>query len=154
MSTIRVRAFEAADIAAAEALHLDVFGAEAWDEQGIREVLAMPRAGGLVAAVSDRAEPIGFALYLFVAQDAELLTLAVRRDSRRCGVGRLLVESFMALAMAHGATEALLEVAEDNAAAKRLYARLGFTVAGRRKDYYLRPGKRRVAAHLLRRTLP
>jgi ribosomal-protein-alanine N-acetyltransferase len=41
--------------------------------------------------------------------------------------------------VARGASVALLEVRESNAAARTLYARWGFTVAGRRKRYYSHP---------------
>jgi ribosomal-protein-alanine N-acetyltransferase len=40
------------------------------------------------------------------------------------------------LAAEHGATACFLEVAEDNAAARGLYAALGFAEIGRRRDYY------------------
>lgn len=151
-----IRAFAPADLAAAEGIHADAFFDAAWDRKAIREILAMPRAGGLVATDPERpdAAPVGFLLFLLVGPDAELLTLAVHHAVRRRGVGRALVLAFLELAAAAGASQALLEVAEDNAAAQALYGGLGFTVTGRRKDYYHRPGNHRVAAQLLRRSLP
>jgi ribosomal-protein-alanine N-acetyltransferase len=153
---IRVRALEACDLDDAERLHKDAFGAEAWDRKAIGEILAMPRTRGMIAfdAACQTDDPLGFALFLVVAQDAELITLAVRHGARRRGVGQRLVETFLAFAIADGATSALLEVAEDNAAAQALYGKLGFVGTGRRKDYYERPGNRRVAARLLRRAVP
>jgi ribosomal-protein-alanine N-acetyltransferase len=151
-----IRALGDADLAEAERIHLDAFGQEAWDREAILEILAMPGAGGLVAIHSDGIAqlPLGFALYLLVGPDAELLTLAVPHVARHRGVGRSLVEAFLAVAGGAGAINALLEVAEDNAIAQALYGSLGFAPSGRRKDYYLRPGNRRVAARLLRRPLP
>jgi ribosomal protein S18 acetylase RimI-like enzyme len=46
-----------------------------------------------------------------------------------------------------------LEVAEDNAAARALYAKLGFTQAGRRAGYYVTTGGAKDAI-VLSCTLP
>lgn len=53
-----------------------------------------------------------------------------------------------------GATRLFLEVAEDNAAARALYDRLGFEPAGRRPRYYSRPNGPAVDALLLVLILP
>ena len=50
-----------------------------------------------------------------------------------------------------GANIIHLEVAEDNRAACALYRAEGFQSVGRRPDYYLRAGGRRVAAVLYSR---
>ena len=48
-----------------------------------------------------------------------------------------------------GARLVFLEVADDNAAALKLYGRAGFTEIGRRENYYQRPdGGRRAAINL------
>ena len=154
MTAIEIRPFDAVDLALAERIHSDAFGSAAWDRKALAEILAMPHAGGLVAVDPSSAAPLGFLLHLMVVPEAELLTVAVPHAARRRGVGRALVEAFLALATASGATRALLEAAEDNRAALALYGRLGFKLSGRRKDYYERPGGRHVAAQLLERTLP
>jgi ribosomal-protein-alanine N-acetyltransferase len=51
-------------------------------------------------------------------------------------VGRLLVRALVAEARRRRAGEVLLEVREDNQAARRLYACEGFTVLGVRRGYY------------------
>jgi ribosomal-protein-alanine N-acetyltransferase len=153
VTDFEIRSLAAGDLEAAERIHRDAFGSEAWDRKAIGEVMAMPRSAGLIA-LDREGRAIGFALYLLVAQDAELLTIAVPHDARRKGIGRALVESFLAIAALAGATTALLEVAEDNPIAQTLYHRLGFKVSGHRKDYYRRPGNRRVGARLLNRPIP
>lgn len=55
-----------------------------------------------------------------------LFRLATRPDARRQGFGRRLVAAVLAHAAGAGAQLAYLQVAEDNAAALHLYARLGF----------------------------
>jgi [ribosomal protein S18]-alanine N-acetyltransferase len=152
---IRMIHLGAAEIRPAAVIHKEAFGFEAWDERALADLLAMPGAVGRMAI--DRTpyppEPLGFMLLLFVAEDAELLTLAVRPTARREGIATRMMADFFDIARQRKATNAFLEVAADNIAAQRLYARLGFLVEGTRRDYYKRPGNKRVAAHLLRRPI-
>ena len=91
----------------------------------------------------------GFILIRAVADEAEILTLAVEPRARRRGVGRALVEAAAEAALAMGAHRLHLEVAEDNAAALALYRAAGFVQAGRRPGYYARSGGPTVAALIL-----
>jgi ribosomal-protein-alanine N-acetyltransferase len=112
------------------ALHAEAFETP-WDEASLSTLLASPG----VFAVE---EPEGFILIRVVADEAEILTLAVRPSARRSGLGRHLVEAAVVRAAALGAERMFLEVAEGNVAARALYARTGFTEAGRRRGYYSR----------------
>lgn len=152
---IAIVSLGAAEIRAAALIHKEAFGFEAWDERAIADLLAMPGAVGrlVVDRAADPPEPLGFALLLFVAEDAELLTVAVRPAARRRHMAMKLMADFFEIARQRKATNAFLEVAADNIPAQRLYARLGFLVEGTRRDYYKRPGNKRVAAHLLRRPI-
>jgi ribosomal-protein-alanine N-acetyltransferase len=115
-----------------------------WSAAEFASVLALP--GTLVAS-----RPGGFALGRVAGPEAELLTLAVHPAARRRGLATLLVAEFEAGAAARGAEECLLEVAASNAAARALYARLGYLPAGRRAGYYRRPGRDAVDALVLRK---
>ena len=112
------------------ALHATAFDAP-WDAAAFDALLGQ---AGVVAL----AEPDGFILIRVVADEAEILTLAVRPDVRRSGLGRSLVARAAASAAAAGADRLFLEVADDNAAALALYARCGFLQVGRRPRYYAR----------------
>lgn len=118
---------EADDLAA---IHAEAFDAP-WDADAFRALLDQP---GVIAC----AEPDGFILIRVVADEAEILTLAVRPAARRRGLGARLTADAAARARALGATRLFLEVAEDNPAARGLYAALGFEAAGRRRGYYAR----------------
>jgi len=96
----------------------------------------------------------GFILIRSVADEAEILTLAVDPAARRRGVGARLVREGAAETAARGATRLFLEVADDNPAALALYARAGFTEAGRRRGYYARPEGGRQDALILALNLP
>jgi len=78
----------------------------------------------------------GFILGRTIADEAELLTLAVAPNLRRCGTGRRLVVDFARQAAKMGANNAFLEVAENNDAALALYRATGWISCGTRPKYY------------------
>ena len=123
------------------ALHAGAFDAP-WDAAAFDSLLG--EAGVHLAETPD-----GFILMRTVADEAEILTLAVRPSARRRGVGAGLVGRGAAEAAARGARRLFLEVAEDNDAARALYARAGFVEAGRRPRYYARADGSRADALLL-----
>ncbi len=95
----------------------------------------------------------GFAIWRAVAGEGELLTLAVAPAARRLGHGGALLSEGEARARAAGAARAVLEVAEDNAPARALYAAAGWRPAGRRASYYRLPDGTRTDALVLAKTL-
>ena len=110
---------------------------EAWTASQCAGLLPMP--GVWLSTASDEGGVIGFALARAIANEAELLLLAVRRSAQRRGVGRMLLERFAAHARRRGAQRLHLEVREGNHAVK-LYEASGFTLVGRRRNYYNGPG--------------
>ena len=117
-----------------------------WTAAEIAALLAQP--GTLLAEA-----PRAFALGRVAGPEAELLTLAVHPDARRRGLARALVGRIEAMAAAAGAEEIFLEVAATNAAARALYAGLGYAQTGRRPRYYARPAAPPVDALVLRKRL-
>ncbi len=78
---------------------------------------------------------VGFALVRVVADEAELLLIAVDPAAQQAGIGSALVDDFIAIATANGARRLHLEVRDGNGAIS-LYERAGFCLVGRRRDYY------------------
>ena len=119
-----------------------------------------PWSAGAIAALLQQAGVFsvagrdGFILMRAVADEAEILTLAVRPAARRAGEGLRLVRMGLEGAAELGATRVFLEVAEDNVAARALYARAGFVEAGRRRGYYAGADGGRRDALLLALDLP
>lgn len=79
--------------------------------------------------------PAGFALSRVIADEAELLLLAVRPARRRAGMGIALLERTITDAAKRGAGRLHLEVRDRNAAVA-LYRSAGFEEVGRRANYY------------------
>jgi ribosomal-protein-alanine N-acetyltransferase len=95
-------------------------------------------------------EVVGVVAARMVADEAEILNLAVAPASRRQGIGQQLVDTAIKLARAEGVQSVFLEVRESNEAARAFYARLSFTQIGRRRGYYREPAE---DALVLSRTL-
>ena len=111
--------------------------------QGVNAILLQARDGDDVA---------GFILCRCIADEAEVLTLAVSPAYRRQGIGSRLLENATALAGARGAGRMFLEVAADNPAAIALYEGAGFRPVGNRSGYYSRVGGA-IDAVVMRRDL-
>lgn len=144
-----IAAASLADVAVMAALHARAFE-RPWSAADIATLLQNPSAFALIASAGDAQ---GFVLAWAAAGDAELLTVAVVPEARRRGVGVSLVSAAGVAALVRGAATMHLEVAEDNAAARALYAKLGYAEAGRRPGYYAATIGR-VDAIVMRRTLP
>lgn len=94
----------------------------------------------------------GFILIRTVADQSEILTMAVAKGMRRQGLGRALIMAAENAAIARGADIMFLDVAEDNPGAQALYTGLDYHRCGRRTGYYKRRGGR-VAAILMQKRL-
>lgn len=110
-------------------LHASAFE-RPWDEAAFEALLVTFNVFGLIL------DGQGFILCRAVADEAEILTLAVAPLVRRYGAGRTLVEAAAVLAARRGAESLFLEVATDNVAALGLYASTAFEQAGLRRGYY------------------
>lgn len=123
-----------------------------WGADGMARTASLPGVFGLIArvtAVGKRAA-VGFALARIAADEAELLTIGVLPAWRGQGLARRLLDAVLVRAAALGAARVLLEVAEDNAAARALYARRNFEIVGRRPNYYRRSARPAIDALILR----
>jgi ribosomal-protein-alanine N-acetyltransferase len=92
----------------------------------------------------------GMALSRLLPPDAEILTFAVDPARRGAGLGRALLAAHLTNLERGGARLIFLEVGEDNAAALKVYERLGFKTIGRRENYYRHPSGERLAALTMR----
>ncbi len=109
-----------------------------WSERNFRyELLENPASQLLVAEASGKeAQVLGFIGFWMLVDEAHISTIAVHPDHRRRGIGELLLRGAMQMAIALGANLITLEVRQSNIGAINLYAKQGFQVVGRRREYY------------------
>lgn len=106
---------------------------EAWRREQCLGILGLPSVW--LSLCMDNEKAAGFTLTRIIADEAELLLIAVVPEMRGRGVGRLLLENTINRAAREGATRLHLEMRDGNPALS-LYRRVGFTPVGRRHDYY------------------
>jgi [ribosomal protein S18]-alanine N-acetyltransferase len=106
-----------------------------WNRDHFLDELKSAHAFPLVALVSD-GRIAGYICPYLLLEEGHILNVAVHRDFRGRGVGRLLVERVLRDCRAGGADYISLEVRPSNAAALALYRLLGFVETGRRRKYY------------------
>jgi len=79
---------------------------------------------------------VGFVGVWLMMEEAHIVTLAVRDDYRRRGVGELLLLTIIETARLAGQEVVTLECRVSNAVALRLYEKYGFQRVGIRSRYY------------------
>ena len=109
----------------------------AWSSQTLLKSIDNPRhqVVGFYAP-----ELIGFAIFAYLLDEAELLRIAVSQAQRGQGIGLQLLQQQMLQMPAQGIEKVFLEVRASNQAAQALYQRCGFKLDGRRKNYYAAQG--------------
>ncbi|HEV2860171.1 MAG TPA: ribosomal protein S18-alanine N-acetyltransferase [Pyrinomonadaceae bacterium] len=116
-------------------------GLSLWGWDAYRSELDRPEAIMLVVRGRAGAGPsvVGFIAARCNLDEVHVNNIGVRHGYRRRGVGGALLGAALAAAAGRGAREAILEVRASNLDAQALYARFGFKVVGRRKNYYRDP---------------
>ena len=132
-----IRAFREADAAAATEILKGSLEAAQWTEWGFRELLGWR---GVLALVSEHEKRVcGFIIGRQVAEEAEILNLAVVLAKRRKGEGGALLKAAMDEFQARHVSRVFLEVRESNEGGIAFYERHGFLKTGRRASYYSNP---------------
>ena len=110
-----------------------------WTREMYRSELQNTGVSFCFLARDDTGRTAGFCSFWRVLDELHINNLAVRPDARRAGVGSALLAFVLEEGVRLGAQRATLEVRRSNDAARCLYERFGFTVAGVRRAYYTRP---------------
>jgi ribosomal-protein-alanine N-acetyltransferase len=105
-----------------------------WSEAVWREELRSPF--GLYLVLEEDGAVSGHIGVKLVAEEAHVMTLAVRPERRRRGFARVLIEAALINPASAGARRAHLEVRPSNLSARALYGSLGFVRTGVRPGYY------------------
>lgn len=134
-----------------EAAFGNTFG-EAWSRSQCAGIL--PMAGVVLTLARDplSGRICGFSLVRSVADESELLLIAVLPAQHRQGIGGRLLDQFIESARQEGVARVHLEVRDGNAAIT-MYRDAGFRPAGKRLNYYQAPDGQRYDALTLVREL-
>jgi len=94
-----------------------------------RIMLAIPLESGSASIA-------GFLCRWLIADECHILNIAVHPDSRRLGIGTVLLSEAISEAKATGAGVVTLEVRRSNLAARQLYRKFEFEERRLRRHYY------------------
>ena len=78
----------------------------------------------------------GFIVWRAVADEAELISIGVAPDARRTGIAAAMIGIMEGELKKSGVKSVFLEVAENNAPARKLYEQNGYVQIGVRPKYY------------------
>lgn len=132
-----VRKFRPEDADAVVALVKEAPEAASWSAESY---LKFVKEAGAVAQIVEVGGQIGgFLLGRQMADDAEILNLAVAPRHRRNGRGAKLLKAVLAEFRLRGVKSVYLEVRESNIGAIAFYEANGFARTGRRRNYYHQP---------------
>ena len=154
-SHVRLRPGSSADLDDVMDVMDSAFGrrfGEAWTRSQCAGILPMTGVSLTIARDPAMGRTIGFSLTRTVADESELLLLAVLPSHHRRGIGGRLLDDFMNHARDQGVGRVHLEVRDGNPAVQ-MYQNAGFRAVGRRRNYYHAPDGRRFDALTLLKEL-
>ena len=93
-------------------LHAGLFE-KPWDADSFSRLLSHPGSTSFLARVGTPPQTAGFILSQLAADEAEILTLGVRKDSQRHGIARRLVEAMARAAKKAEVRRLFLEVGPE-----------------------------------------
>jgi ribosomal-protein-alanine N-acetyltransferase len=128
----------AADLDAVVALEAESF-TNPWSREMLTRELEPPTAARVYVLRLPGVPVAAFCSCWVIADELHVNTIAVDPARRRQGLGRALMDAVLTEVAGEGVQCATLEVRRSNLAAQRLYERLGFAIAGRRRNYYSHP---------------
>ena len=132
----RIRSSDPAEAGALSAIERRCF-TDPWSPAGFED--AMATAGGFGLAAVGSTEILGYLIGRVIADEAEILNLAVTPDARRRGIASALLRAGLDYCTRQGVVAVFLEVRESNQQARALYLSQGFRAVGQRAGYYRNP---------------
>jgi [ribosomal protein S18]-alanine N-acetyltransferase len=152
---VRVRQAIVADLPAIMNLEHQAASAAHWPREHYDQLfLSIPNSASercTWIAEEDRdrqPEVLGFLIARRMNDECELENVVVSATARRTGVGRLLLTQLLTYTREARVSSIFLEVRESNLAARRLYEKSSFEIAGLRKNYYSDPQENAVLYRL------
>lgn len=122
-----------AHIPVVSALEKICFGAQ-WTPTHFARELENPRCHYFVTLKGS--QPVGYMGYWQILEEAHITAIAVQPEYRKHYLAQRLLCHMLEDCLEKGVQWVTLEVKATNTPAQKLYEKFGFTVKGRRKNYY------------------
>lgn len=127
-----IRAMHQSDIPAVTAIEGGTYEYP-WSSGIFRDCLL----AGYTSVVLERdREVIGYGIMSVAAGEAHLLNICIKKNQRRHGIGKSLLQYLLDRANRFAAERVFLEVRPSNEPALNLYEKMGFRILGVREGYY------------------
>ena len=130
---MEIRKIHEKDVEQVYAIELEAFSSP-WTRESILMEVISPRSHYLV--MENEGEIIGYAGLWKIFDEGHITNIAVKKGYRNRGLGLLLMERLIDHAQENQIKRLTLEVRCGNFQALKLYKKLGFIEAGRRKGFY------------------
>jgi ribosomal-protein-alanine N-acetyltransferase len=124
-----------------EILTLEADALSAWNRDQLEGELAQPTGFQFVVRRKGTDKVIAFLCGRVMVDEAEILKLSVVQSERRKGVGRQLLDFVVKFCSEKGVKNCFLELRVSNTAARNLYEKEGFSIIGKRNNYYIEPAE-------------
>jgi [ribosomal protein S18]-alanine N-acetyltransferase len=118
---------------------LSRWGYEAYRIELFNNPMAIMRVARSLYSPDSGRRVLGFIASRVTVDELHINNVATHPEYRRQYIGTVLMENAIQQSRLFGAHRCVLEVRAGNASAQSLYAKLGFRVIGRRRDYYTNP---------------
>lgn len=107
-----------------------------WTLASFQRELTLPFSRIMVGIPADSSSIAGFLCRWLIADECHILNIAVHPDSRRLGIGAVLIRETINEAKSTGAGVVTLEVRRSNLPARQLYRKFEFEERRLRRHYY------------------
>ena len=104
-----------------------------WTKEILRDCI-LYKYDSFVVVLNDNL--VGYIISKITYPETHILNLTDKKNFRKNGIGKALVELIISDARLRNSENIILEVRADNIDAQSLYKKLNFEVIGTRKDYY------------------
>jgi ribosomal-protein-alanine N-acetyltransferase len=135
---IFIRRMEEEDVPAVAAIERNSFSLP-WSDTSFLNEIRKEHGISRVAVVGDTV--VGYVSAESVLDEGHILNLGVHPEYKKRGIATALVENILEELKVRACRFLYLEVRASNFVAKRLYQGFGFSVVGRRKNYYVAPNE-------------
>lgn len=110
-----------------------------WSSRFFHQEFEVECARSILAEMNGKI--VGYVLFWLLPESVDIHNLAVSREYRRRGLGRVLLHKVIGEALRQSRSRVTLEVRKSNLAAQKLYESAGFIATGIRKGYYSDDGE-------------